>query len=587
MDNASLRKVDTVDEAAEFLRWLGERRSILAIDTETTGLEWWTPDFLRLVQFGDSGTGWVVSGREWKGVVRAALSAYIGPVVFHNANFDLHALESAGLPLPQGAIHDTKIMDALVTPLASHSLKPMSDRLLGREASMGQAMLKGHFARDKVSWDTVSEDDPAYWGYAALDTVLTARIADILLPQVQTDVYDVEMAAQEVLYRAERRGLGLDLPYTETLWQEWELELNRLGQELADFGVGNPNAARQIRAALEEYEKWEPEYWTPTGEAVLDDKVLRSLGGDIGPRVLRFRRLRKWRSAYVGRFLSGRDAQGRIHPSINTLRARTGRMSITSPALQTLPGKKSGGATTIRDCIVPAPGSSLLAVDYDGQELRVFAAYSGDAALIDAVTNNPDPHRWVASRVYGVPEEQVTSVQRETAKNVQYARIYGAGVNKMVETANANPKVEEKVTAADIERFLALYDAALPGVSRFMESVDAVARQRLADDGAPWVRSWGGRRLEAEPDKIYTLTNYLIQGSCADLLKRKIVALDSAGLGDYIALPVHDELLFEIPDTVFDDARTEIAQIMHSDDFAVPLTVHPSEALTRWGDAYR
>lgn len=592
IEGVTLRRVDTVEEAAEFLRWLSLDRPVLAIDTETTGLEWWTHDFLRLVQFGDRATGWAVSGREWKGLVRHVLSDYTGPVVFHNANFDLHALDSAGLPLPKGAVHDTKVMHALLDPLASHSLKPMADKLLGPKASAGQGMLKSHFKRDHVDWATISEDDPAYWGYAALDTVLTARLAEMLYPRVQSEglqeVYDVEMSTQEVMYRVERRGLLVDVPYTERLWQTWGLELDTLQQELESWQIKNPNSNKQITEALEDHEDWEPEDWTPTGQAVLDEKVLRALGGEIGPRVLRYRRLRKWRSSYLYRFLEGRDSANRVHPNINTLRARTGRMSITGPALQTLPGKKSGDASTIRDCIIASPDRRIMAVDYDGQELRVFASYSGDAALIDAVTSNPDPHRWVASRVYGVPEDEVTSVQRETAKNVQYARIYGAGVSKMVETANANPKVKEQVTDADIKQFLSLYDAALPGVRGFMDSVDFTARQRLASDGSAWVRSWGGRRLEAESDKIYKLTNYLVQGSCADLLKRKIVALDSAGLGDYILLPVHDELLFDIPAANFDEVRAEAAEIMQElEAFAVPLTVHPSGQLERWGDAYR
>jgi DNA polymerase-1 len=246
--------------------------------------------------------------------------------------------------------------------------------------------------------------------------------------------------------------------------------------------------------------------------------------------------------------------------------------------LQTLPGKKSGESTAIRDCILPrSEDSRLLAIDYDGQELRVFASYSGDPNLIQAITEQPDPHAWVAELVYG----HVTPQLREIAKNVGYARIYGAGPDKMAATAGVPVDV--------IKDFLSKYDAVLPGVATFMHSVEDVARRRMAEEGGnPYVTSTGGRRLEAEPDKVYKLVNFLIQGSCADLLKQKIVDLDSLGYGDLITLPVHDELLFDIPTAEIPEVLPELVACMtETERFAVPLTVHPSKPLTRWGDVAR
>lgn len=579
--NAVIHRVTHPLDASSFLTWLSRRRNVLAIDTETTGLKWWEPGFLRTVQFGDTERAWVVSAEWHKALLRDALLKYEGPVVFHNAKFDMHALESAGLPLPRGDVHDTKIMDHLLDPIRPHSLKAIGDRLWPG-ISRGQGLLRMRMKANHWTWATIPEDEVSYWAYSGLDAIVTAKIAEEyrLFMYGGGDLsaaYEREIAAQEVLYRAEKRGLRVDVDYARKLGEEWALEMEQLQEELRQFGIENPNAGRQIAEALKDKEGWQPSEWTPTGEPAMTEKILKQLPSEIVPRVLRFKRLRKWSSAYLSNFLTERDGDDRVHPTINTMQARTGRMSIQEPALQTLPR-----GSEIRDCILPQDDDRrFLAVDYDGQELRVFAAYANEEALIDyLVRDGSDPHRFAASIVYGVPELDVTPAQRQLTKNTQYGLIYGAGASKIAETAG--------VPVAEAKRFIQTYEEKFPGVREFMAQVEALGQERLTLWGQAYVGSWGGRKLTTEDDGIYRLVNYLVQGSCADVLKQKIVDLDSAGFGDMIALPIHDELLFDIPKDEFEDARHFITEIMHEEDaFRVPLTVHPSDALARWGDVAR
>ena len=172
--------------------------------------------------------------------------------------------------------------------------------------------------------------------------------------------------------------------------------------------------------------------------------------------------------------------------------------------------------------------------------------------------------------------------RRQLSKNTFYGLIYGAGVGQIARTA----RVSEGEARAFIDRLTARF----PGIRRLQNEVERTARSRHAESGEAFVTSWGGRKLKSEPDKTYALPNYLVQGSCADLLKSKIIDLDNAGFGDMIALPVHDELLFDVPAAPgeFEEARDGIVKIMHEPDaFAVPLTVHPSGPLSRWGDVSR
>jgi len=140
-----------------------------------------------------------------------------------------------------------------------------------------------------------------------------------------------------------------------------------------------------------------------------------------------------------------------------------------------------------------------------------------------------------------------------------------------------------------VRAFLQRYEVEFPGVRGFISTIEGLGRQRLADTGELYVKSLNGRPLPAEPDRIYALTNYLIQGTCADLLKNKILQLDEAGLADRIVLPVHDEILLSLPEGP--DGAAEAAEIHRiledHTTFQVPLTCETTGPLTNWGEKYQ
>lgn len=583
--DVELNMVKSPADAEAFLRWLGERRpGMLSIDTETTGFEWWTPQFTRLVQFGDAATGWTVSAREWLGVIRMALERYDGPVAFHNAKFDLHALENAGLPTPDWSrVQDTVALHHLQDSNRQHGLKPLSVARYGWAAGAADKMLKDGFKRNGWSWATVPEDFEAYGLYAAMDTVLTARAYDEIMPDIQrrgmSDCYEREMECMATMFRCEKRGMLVDPVYALNLRDRWAAEIAVLRAELAGYGLDNPGSPKQVAEALS-LGGWDPSEFTETGLPKLDKVILAEIMSELGVpaeiavRVQRYRRLVKWTSAYLDAFLGKRsDDQWRTHPSINVLGARTGRMSITGPPLQTLPK-----GPEIRHCILPYEGDSLWAVDYDAQELRLFAHFAQERGLMDAIATGQDMHRYTAALVYGVPYDEVPDNLRQIAKNTRYSQLYGAGAAKIASTAG--------VPVSDIEHFIKASDGVFPGIPEFMRYVDLTGRQRLADSGQPYVWTWGGRYLPADPDKIYSLVNYLIQGTAADLIKDRIVRLDKAGYGDWIIAPVHDELLFSVPPDGA-ECMPDIADIMSAKtEFSVPITVESTGPFSTWGAKY-
>ena len=585
LSNVEVTLVETLEEAHAFLQWLGQRRPILAIDTETTGLKWWTPGFTRLVQFGDGETAYALGVREWWQVIHDGLRQLVSdqvPVAMHNAKFDMHALEATGFPVPHWRnVYDTLLMDHLAYPIRSHGLKPMGRRRYGAKAVIGDRMLKDHFNTAGVFWDTVDIREPSYWAYGGMDTVLTARFAEELSRELKARdlwyAFERESLVQAVAYRMEKRGLRVDSSYTRALKDEWAERMLELRLQLDAWGVANPGSKAQVVNALKRKEGWDPEEYTETGEPKLTKGIMGKLDSKIAPLVIEYKRLEKWTSAYLDHFLD-EQVDGVVHPNINTMAARTGRMSITNPAMQTLPSKEA----SIRKCILPNEGHALWAADYDAMELSVMASFSQDPGLIQVFRDGLDPHSYVASVVYGLDYNEVAAgqhkAQRGLAKNVQFARIYGAGAAKIAETAG--------VPVSQIEEFQRIYDVRFPGVRQFMRDTESTARHRMLHEGEPYVTTPFGRWLNVEPDSLFKLVNYVIQGSCADLLKSRLVALEQEGLADFIMLPVHDELVLSIPEGD-DSTAEEIRHLMEDHtQFTLPLTCGLEGPAKSWGDLY-
>lgn len=576
MLDLTVNLVDSVPEAERFLSWLGERRPVLGLDTETSGLEWDAE--VRLVQFGDARSAWAIPPRLWRGVAEEALRLVRDsgePVVLHNAGFDMHRLTNNGYPVPAWAqVHDTLLMSRLVWPHLPAGLKPVCKRLLGPEAVAGQAMLTEEMRKNRWTWATVPDTLPAYWTYGALDTSLTAIAYEAALPQVPGPAYEREMAVLAILHRAESRGMAIDLDYTADLLASWREEAASLRADLEAAGIANPGSnpevERNLRAA-----GWQPEEFTETGQAKLDKAVLNALR-QVYPAVaeplLRYRRLTKWCSTYLEPFLR---SDGRVHPNINTFGAKTGRMSITDPPLQTLPS----GEASIRNCVVPYSDDEVLyAIDYSNMEMRIFAAYTGDPALIQAARSE-DFHRSTAALVFDKPEAEVSGEERKLAKGANFGNVFMGGPD----TIAAQVGIDRQV----VVDFLAKFEGRFPSSKRFKDEVVLQGKRRAAVDGEAWITTCGGRKAVTDGDGAYRLVNYICQGGAADVFKAALVALDAEGLADYVVCPVHDELLFSFPKESAQELaeRARVAMEDHH-TFSVPLVCDVDGPLPRWGAKY-
>ena len=574
MDGVQLTLIDSIDSAMEFKRWLGERRDVLAFDTETGGLEAWAQP-LRLVQFGDAMRGWTIPWFKWGGVALEALSAYEGPLVAHNAKFDVGFIERhSGFRFPWHLVHDTMIQAHLLDPTVSVALKHLATLKVHPRAAAGQELLGEAMKAQKWSWGSVPVDFPAYWAYAGLDCVLTARLHKLQFPEVAAsykEVYELEMASTRVCMGMEQRGARIDLPYCERQLQRL-LDYCEEVQAYcgAMYGVQNIGSNDQVTRKLVELGVELTEK-TPTGKWKLDEEVIESINHELANQVRMHHKAKKIANTYFKNFIDKHDHE-RLHPNIRVLGARTGRMSITDPALQTLPR-----GSIVRDAFIPDEGCLLLSADMDQIEMRLLAHFSRDPGLIDAI-NSGDLHTETARRVYGDSSIHKKDPRRQTAKNAGFAKIYGAGVEKFAKTAG--------IPLQEAAAFLNGYDAMFPGVRTFQSFVEQVAVQRMREDGVAWVKSPIGRRHVADEYKNYTLVNYLIQGTAGDVLKQMLVDLDLVGLGDMLVVPVHDEVILNVPHDDVPEVAELVRRTMTRTEWAVPLTAGVEGPFKRWGEKY-
>lgn len=576
LSGTRLEFVNTPELAMEFMEWLGQRRPILSIDTETKGLEWWVhKDFVRLVQFGDGLTGWTLSARNWRGLIEWALKKIHDnntPVVFHNASFDMHALRHDGFTVPGWSqIDDTYIQHHLLYPDEWHGLKQISVKHIDYMANLGQMMLEKGMQRNKWTWETVPEEFEPYTLYAGADTVLTARAHEKFKPQVDSRFlvpYHRELAVREIMHKAEARGIYIDDKYSIQLREQYREEMSEINAQLREYGIENPNSRKQVEAALRD-EGWEPVEFTDKGNPKMNEEVMSSLDSRVAPRVIRWKRLSKWSKAYLDKFIDLRDETGAVHPSINTLQAKTGRMSITGIPLQTLPKGRQ-----IRRAITPREGYEMWAIDYANVELRLAAVFSKDPLLMAAFNEGLDMHDDLAQRAFG----HTGGKYRKLAKNGRYASLYGAGPEKLSKTLKI--PLEQAIA---IQRGI---DEGSPALRQYAELVQSTAEGRYNAEGTAYINTWGERIAVSEPDKTYKLLNFKIQGTAADIFKEAIVTMGKLGLDEYIVIPVHDENLLMVPKDGGKEIVHEIHKVMEFHDFSVPLTCDISGPGDSWAEWY-
>lgn len=574
IEDIQLHLVRTWDDAERFRSWLGNRREFLAVDVETEGLNVGR-DRIRLTQFGDHTDGWGFDHYDWRGLIKESIESYSsGPIVAHNLLFDSKMLKKDGIVIPQHLAHDTMVMAFLKDASGAIGLKPTAARYVDKRAKAGASILSAAMSVGKWTWATIPIDHPAYWQYACLDTCLTSLLASRLWPEISSKflrAYETELGCIHVLREAEIKGLLTDPVYREQAAAKLRAEISALRPQIP---IENPGSDHQVRRYL--LEIGAPLFVkTESGALSVDKEVLRWLAPTFpvcGP-IEQYRSKTRMLTNYLEK-MDDLAVDNVIHASTKPVGARTSRMSVTDPPLQTLPRGR-----LIRDAFIARPGMAFVGADFAGMEMRALASKANEENMLAAYARGEDLHDFVATKLYG---PGFTKPQRTVCKNGGFGKIYGAGVEKFAVTAG--------IDVATAREFLDQYAIFFPRVDGYLQETTRTVMERAGDQGRKgkgWVELIDGRILPVDGDKPYTGVNYTIQGSCAVILKEKICQLANAGLEEYFRLPVHDELIFECPIEERHDVRAVIERVLpDADSFpGVTLTIE-SDIFDRWGHHY-
>lgn len=587
LERVQLHLVDNFEKAQELMSWLGSRDAagMLAVDLETTGFVR-RKDTIKLAQLGGFEHGWSVPWHLWPGLVQDALGRYCADpsnrILMHNKKFDYgHLAVDARIPiiLPRGSVYDTMIMSHIREPHMSKALKSQAARHIDAAA----AGLQVSFAKTDWTWETVPWDYGPYWQYGALDTVLTRHLGEFHYGDVMSDspaAFDLEDTYVWTAFDMEEYGAHIDVAYAREKFDSFMRYVDEAEKWIWEtYHVKAGSNAAIIRVLQDEGHEFTAT--TASGALQLDKEVLGSIDHPLAQTVLRRRQLQKLATTYLSHFIHEVDANDCIHPSLNTLGARTSRMSMSDPNLQNLPRKseRNPAATTIRNSVTTRYGDRgwLLMCDFDQIEMRLMAHMSRDEGLRAAFMSGDDFFVALAREIFQDPTLEKKDPRRQITKNAGYSEIYGAGVAKFAKTAGITFEQADAVK----RRWNQLY----PGTKGYAKQVEQEAWRTQREEGMPYVRSpVTNRRQVADINKIYPLVNYSIQMFAAEVFKQKQLELAAAGLDRFMVIPVHDEIILDVPNEHVREVVSILEKVMNdTDSFSVPITASVSYG-KRWGE---
>jgi DNA polymerase-1 len=536
--------------------------------------------------------GWAMDWLQWGGVFREAMHRYEDCIVGHNwPQYDAPILAKEGIVIPQWRCRDTRLMAHVIEPTFSVGLKNLCARHVDRRAGVMQSQLHEQLELGKTgngwTWATVPTDYQPYWAYGALDTVLTARLDPILEEKVRAagawDAYELEMASAYVVQKMEDNRMRVDRPFAQEAFDRFAAEAQMLSDWCkTNFGVTPGQKASIIQILTEAGYEFTKE--TASGAVSLDKEVLGYIDHPLAEVVLRHRQLKNLNSTWIRHFIELTSDEDPFLPyRLNSVGAKTGRMTMSKPSLHNLPRRSESNqnAIAVRDCLVPRDEDHiLLMIDFDQIEMRELTHLTQDPALMAAV-NDPsvDIFTAMARMVFSDLTIDKKSPLRQRTKGCAYAINYGAGPDKFTRTAGLLPEEGHAMYYGIKNTFR--------GIDEMSNMVRNISLGRMRDEGVSYVKSpLTGRIHPDHNDKGYTLVNFLLQGMAAEIMKIKLVELDNAGFGDYMTLTVHDEQIFDLPKATIKEATIAALEVMNDYNLlSVPITAGASLG-ERWGSKY-
>lgn len=556
---------------------------VVCVDTETTGLHWYTDRM-----FGVAIAGWdgerthaayydIRQRPEVLNVLRRELP-HCKRIVNHNIKFDIHFLLNERVVLPMDRVECTSVRAALINEHEpSFSLDSLAKKYVGRgktEIYADLAKLFGGPATRAAQMRNLHRAPVELTSRYAIDDPVLAILL-WLWQEKEIDrqdlhhVWKLERELLPVLVDIERRGVRVDIERSRAALDTM-VERQKSTQSALDSKAGrvvNVASPKQMRELFLP-EKDTSDRWqiggvhleiTEGGSPSINGAALRALADKGDERATMVLTLRKSVKAqqFLRDHILGHAVGDRVFPNYNQTRGDnelgtgTGRFSVNDPALQQIPSRDVDVASVVRPCFIPEDGHDWLCMDYAQFEQRWFGHYAKNDQIIKILKDDPRADFYqVISDMTGIPRNPVRA-GGVNCKQIVLAMIFGAGQGKLASTMGLeyteeigrNGKVYLKPGQAAIDLMDKMY-AAVPGIKAFLDQATSIAKTR------GYVKTVMGRHIRFPHGQfVHKAGGLVLQGSAADSMKQKMVEIHRIlpGTGALMLLSVHDELNFSLP----------------------------------------
>ena len=473
--------------------------------------------------------------------------------IAHNIKYDYKVLKNYDIEV-QGAIFDTMIAHYLINPDMKHGMDYLSEIYLNYTPISIESLI-GKKGKNQGNLRSASLKQQT--NYAAEDADVTFQLYEIFEQKLKEEnlenlFYRIEMPLMKVLAKMELAGISLDKECLKKESLELENDLKNLEKKIFEFSGEefNLNSPKQLGEILFEKLKLDAKAKkTKTGQYSTSEEVLQKLESkhEIIKHILEYRTYQKLKSTYVDALpMQVNEKTGRIHTNFMQTVAATGRLSSVNPNLQNIPIRTLRGQQ-VRAAFIASEGKKIISADYSQIELRLIAEISGEKNMIEAFQKGEDIHASTAAKLFNIPLNTVTKLQRSQAKTVNFGIIYGVSSFGLSEQTG--------LSRTEAKQMIDAYFETYPRLKEYMNEQIMTARKN------GYVETILGRKRylkdinsanfvvkgHAERNAI----NAPIQGSAADIIKLAMINIDreleNQKMETKMLLQVHDELIFEAP----------------------------------------
>ena len=501
-------------------------------------------------------------------------------LIGHNLKFDIGILENYDINI--SSFHsDTMLMSYVVNSTASrHNLDALSEYYLSRKTIKFEDVI-GKGANKLKNFSEVTIKDAT--NYACEDVDVTIHLHEVLSAKVDSKsnklLKDIEYPLVFILLGMEKKGALIDANHLKKL-------SNKFGKVLLDLvtnihkasgAVFNLDSPKQLSEVLFDKMKISTKGLkkTSTGYYSTSESILQKLTeeNDIVKDILKYRSLAKLKSTYTDKIVDICDHDSKVHTSYHQAVTSTGRLSSSDPNLQNIPIRTEEGIT-IREAFIAPKGKKILAIDYSQIELRLMAHYSQDPLMLNSFNNNEDIHKRTASEIFGKKINEIDGDMRRKAKTINFGLLYGMSAFGLASQLS--------VSRPEAEEFLQSYFSKYSRVKEFMREIVELAKKDK------FVTTIYGRKIHVpnidSPNYMIRQSseraaiNGPLQGTAADIIKVAMVSLDKylkeKDLEINSTLQVHDELVFEVPESLSESDLMDVIDLMeNTTKIDVPLKV--------------